>query len=434
VAVVNDMKTMPESHATLFLIASSRGDASGVRHPRRFRAAVPATAAGTDHRGDGGRPPRTPWSGRARAAALLLGFAAGMATLVAPATRATAATVRLKELMDVQGMRENALYGYGLVVGLAGTGDTEYVFFTSQSISGMLGRLGIRIDPKDVRVRNVAAVMVTTKLPAFARPGSRLDVSVSSMGNARSLAGGVLLVTPLTGADGQVYGLAQGPVQAGGIDVAAYGSSFQKNQPTSGRVPSGATVERAVTPNIEKDALTLGLKRPDFTTANNIAEAVNKALGEEAAKAIDPAAIEIKVPAAYKGKAVSLITKLETLEVEADQRAKVVVSERTGTVVAGERVRIHPVAVAHGGISISVMATPVVFQPNAFSQGRTAQTKQAQIDAREKEKQMVALPAASTVEDLTKALNLLGATPRDLIAILQAMKAAGALEADLEVI
>ncbi len=365
---------------------------------------------------------------------LTAGLLALLALLGTPTRLALSSPVRLKELVDVQGMRENALYGYGLVVGLAGTGDTEYVFFTSQSISGMLGRLGIRIDPRDVRVRNVAAVMVTTKLPAFTRPGARLDVSVASMGNARSLAGGVLLITPLTGADGQVYGLAQGPVQAGGFGAAAYGSSFQKNQPTSGRVPSGATVERAVTPNIEKDSLTLGLKRPDFTTANNVAEAINKLLGEEAAKATDPAAIEVKVPAAYKGKAVSLITKLETLDVEADQRARVAISERTGTVVAGERVRIHPVAIAHGGMSISIQAMPVVFQPNAFSQGRTAQTKQAQIDVKEKEKPVVALPATSTVEELTKALNLLGASPRDLIAILQAMKAAGALEADLEVL
>jgi flagellar P-ring protein FlgI len=370
-----------------------------------------------------------PWiSGVAAPAGLAL------AMLCAPVGVTMASPVRLKELVDVQGMRENALYGYGLVVGLAGTGDTEQVFFTSQSISGMLGRLGIRIDPHDVRVRNVAAVMVTTKLAAFSRPGTRIDVNVSSMGNARSLAGGVLLVTPLTGADGQVYGLAQGPVQAGGFDVAAYGSSFQKNQPTSGRIPSGATVERAVTPNLNKDALTLGLKRPDFTTANNLAEAINKALGEEAAKALDPAAVEIKVPAAYKDKAVSLITKLEALEVESDERARVVVSERTGTVVAGERVRIHPVSVAHGGISISIQAMPVVVQPNAFSQGKTVQTKQAQIDAKEKEKPVVALPATSTVEELTKALNLLGASPRDLIAILQAMKAAGALDADLEVL
>ncbi len=353
---------------------------------------------------------------------------------LASAGPARAGAVRLKELVDVQGVRENALFGYGLVVGLAGTGDTETVFFTSQSVSGMLGRLGIRIDPHDVRVRNVAAVMVTSRLPSFARPGTRMDVSVASMGNARSLAGGVLLVTPLTGPDGQVYGLAQGPVQAGGIDVSAFGSSFQKNQPTSGRVPAGATIERAVMPNLEKDTLTLGLKRPDFTTANNVAAAINKALGEEAARALDPAAVEIKVSAAYKGKSVALMTKIEGLDVDADERARIVVSERTGTVVAGERVRIHPVAVAHGGISISVQASPIIVQPNALSQGKTAQAKQAQIDAREKEKQMVALPATTSIEDLTKALNLLGATPRDLIAILQAMKAAGAIDADLEVL
>ena len=363
-----------------------------------------------------------------------LAAAAALALALGMTAPAAAAAVRVKELVDVQGMRENALYGYGLVVGLSGTGDTEQVFFTSQSISGMLGRLGIRIDPKDVRVRNVAAVMVTARLPAFARPGSSMDVSVSSMGNARSLAGGVLLITPLTGADGQVYGLAQGPVQAGGINVAAYGTSFQKNQPTSGRVPSGATIERAVAPNLDKETLTLGLKRPDFTTANNLVEAINKALGEEAAKAVDPAQVVLKVPAAFKGKVVGLLTKVETLEIQADERARVVVSERTGTVVAGERVRIHPVAVAHGGISISVQAFPVISQPNAFAQGKTVQAKQAQIDTKEKEKPMVALPATTSVEDLTKALNTLGASPRDLIAILQAMKAAGALDADLEVL
>lgn len=359
---------------------------------------------------------------------------AAVATLMAAAPPASAAAVRLKDLADVQGMRENALYGYGLVVGLAGTGDSESVFFTSQSISGMLGRLGIRIDPRDVRVRNVAAVMVTARLPSFSRPGTRIDISVSSMGNARSLAGGVLLITPLTGADGKVYALGQGPVQAGGYDASAFGSFVQKNQPTSGRIPAGATIERAVTANLEKPTLTFGLRRPDFTTAANVADAINKALGEEAAKAIDPAAIEIKVPAAFQGKAVALVTKLEALEVQADERARVVVSERTGTVVAGERVRIHPVAVAHGGMSISIQAMPVVYQPNPFSQGKTVQTKQAQIDAKEKEKMMVALPATTSVEDLAKALNMLGATPRDLIAILQAMKAAGALDADLEVL
>jgi flagellar P-ring protein precursor FlgI len=344
--------------------------------------------------------------------------------------------VRVKELVDVQGVRENVLYGYGLVVGLSGTGDTERVFFTAQSISGMLGRMGIRINPTDVLVRNVAAVMVTAKLPSFSRPGSRIDVSVGSMGNARSLSGGVLLITPLTGPDGQVYALAQGPVQAGGFDVGLHGSSMQKNQPTSGRVPAGATVERAVMANLEKSPMVLGLKTPDFTTSNRIAEAINAALKDNTlARAADPASVEVKIPAAYKGKAVALMTAIEAIEVESDQRARIVVSERTGTVVAGDRVRIHAVAVAHGGLSISIQTLPLVSQPNAFARaGKTVQTNQSNVDAKEKKQPVVALPATTTVEELVKALNLIGASPRDLIAILQAMKAAGAIDADLDVI
>jgi flagellar P-ring protein FlgI len=360
--------------------------------------------------------------------------AALLGALLLAGLPARAAPVRVKELVDVQGVRENALYGYGLVVGLAGTGDSERVFFTSQSISGMLGRLGIRIDPRDVRVRNVAAVMVTARLPSFSRPGTRIDVHVSSLGNARSLAGGLLLVTPLTGPDGAVYALAQGPVQAGGYDVLAAGARLQKNQPTSGAVPGGASIERAVTPDLEGKPLLLGLRRPDFTTSNRIAEAINKALGEEAARALDPAAIEIKVPAAFAGKSVLLLSQIEALEVDPDQRARVVVSERTGTVVAGQGVRIREVAVAHGGISIAVVQTPFVSQPGPLSQGRTVSGRQAAVDAREGAKPVVGMPATSTIEELVKALNLLGVGARDLVAILQAMKAAGAIDAELEVL
>jgi flagellar P-ring protein precursor FlgI len=341
--------------------------------------------------------------------------------------------VRVKDLADVQGVRENALYGYGLVVGLAGTGDSERVFFTSQSISGMLGRLGIRIDPREVRVRNVAAVMVTARLPSFARPGTRIDVNVSSMGNARSLAGGVLLVSPLTGPDGIVYAVAQGPVQAGGFEAHAAGSQIQKNQPTSGSVPGGASIERAVTPDLEKAPILLGLRRPDFTTSLRIANAINENLKEEAARALDPASIEVKVPAAFKGKVVGLLAQLEALEVDPDQRARIVVSERTGTIVAGQGVRIRPVAVAHGGLQIAVSQQPIVSQPGAFSQGKTVQAKAATVDVKESTKTAVALPSTTSVDDLVKALNLLGVGPRDLIAVLQAMKAAGAIDADLEV-
>ena len=367
---------------------------------------------------------------RARVTAVL-GF---LALVAGMPMRAEAGIVRMKELVDVQGFRENFLYGYGLVVGLPGTGDTETVFFTSQSISGMLGRLGIRIDPNQVRTRNVAAVMVTARLPTFERTGNKLDIAVASMGNARSLAGGVLLLTPLTGPDGQVYAIAQGSVQAGGFDVAAFGSRMAKNQPTSGTVPAGATVERAVTPSLDKPQLTLGLRRPDFTTAARIAEVVNKALGSDAAKALDAAAVEVKVPDEFKGKTVGLMAKLEALEVDADQRAKVVVSERTGTVVAGEKVKIRPVAIAQGSLSVSVAAAPVISQPGAFGRGQTVNRTQAAVNATEKDKPVTALPATATVEELTKALNTLGVGARDLVSILQAMKAAGALDADLEVL
>jgi flagellar P-ring protein precursor FlgI len=320
-----------------------------------------------------------------------------------------------------------------LVVGLANTGDSTQVSFTAQSISGMLGRMGIRVNPIDVRVRNTAAVMVTTELPSFSRPGTRIDVSVSSMGDARSLSGGVLLITPLTGPDGMVYAVAQGPVQAGGFDVMSAGSHLQKNHPTSGTVPGGATVERTVSPDLEKVPVVLGLRRPDFTTALRIADAVNKSLGEEAAKANDPALVQVKIPASWKGKVVAMLSQLEALEVDPDQRARIVVSERTGTVVAGQGVRIRAVAVAHGALSISVRQTPWASQPGPFSQGKTVSGKTAVLDAQESAKPAVALPATSSVEELVKAFNLLGVSARDLVAILQAMKAAGAIDADLEV-
>ena len=354
--------------------------------------------------------------------------------LAAAPSRPASAAVRVKELADVQGTRVNQLYGYGLVVGLAGTGDTELVPFTQQSIANLLGRLGIRLDPASVRARNVAAVMVTARLPAFTRPGATLDVAVGSMGNATSIAGGVLLLTPLTAADGQVYAVAQGSVQVGGYAAGVRGSSWtQKNTPTTGRIPSGATVERSVTPSFNSDLLLLGLHQPDFTTANRIAAAVNASLGAGTARAVDSAGIEVKVPESFKADAVGLMAKLEALEVEADNRARVVVSERTGTVVAGERVRIRPATVAHGGLRVSIQRTPIVSQPAPYSYGTTAKAQEFNTTANEESRAAVALPATSTVDDLAKALNLLGATPRDLIAVLEALKAAGALDADLEV-
>lgn len=360
-------------------------------------------------------------------------FTALVASLFAPA--AEAAPTRVKELADVVGVRDNAIVGYGLVVGLSGTGDTERVFFTQQSVSSMLGRLGVRIDPREVRVRNVAAVMVTAKLPAFKRPGSTLDVEVSSMGNARSLTGGVLLMTPLKGPDGQVYAVAQGALQVGGFDARAAGSSIRKNKTGAGRIPGGATVERAVTPDLTKGPVTLALKSPDITTAVRIAKVVNEQVGEGSAKALDPAAVEVTLPEGYEGGTLGLLAALEALEVEPDEKAKIIISERTGTVVAGANVRIRPVAVAHGGLNIAIEQVPVISQPGPFSRaGSTAIANQAALGAQEESRGAVALPATTTVEELVAALNSLGVTPRDLVSILQAMKAAGALDAELQVL
>jgi flagellar P-ring protein precursor FlgI len=334
----------------------------------------------------------------------------------------------------VVGVRENALYGYGLVVGLAGSGDTERILFTQQSLAGMLGRLGIRIDPKEVRARNVAAVMVTAKLPPFARPGTRIDIAVASMGNARSLAGGVLLVTPLTGGDGKVYAVGQGPVQVAGYAYGYSGTGERKNTPTSGRVSGGATVERAVELDLTAGPITVALRRPDLTTASRLAAAVNQKLGPGPAKATDPAGITITLPEAQKADPVGFLASIEVIEVEPDLRPKVVVSERTGTVVAGEGVKIRAVVVSHGGLQVKVQSTPVFSQPNAFAKGDSMRGNYAELSANEGQGPAVALPATSSVEDLAKALTSIGASPRDLIAVLEAMKSAGALDAELEVL
>jgi flagellar P-ring protein precursor FlgI len=363
--------------------------------------------------------------------ARLLAALACAAALLAPAA---AGAARVKDIADVVGVRENPLYGYGLVVGLAGTGDSERILFTQQSVAGMLGRLGIRIDPKEVRARNVAAVMVTARLPPFARPGTRIDVAVSSLGNARSIAGGVLLVTPLTGGDGKVYAVGQGAVQVSGYSVSAGGASLSKNTPTSGRVPGGAFVERSVTFDLGPGPITLALRRPDLTTASRLAAAVNTKVGAGTAKALDAAGVTVTLPDAQKEDVVGFLATLEALDVEADQRARVVVSERTGTVVAGDGVRIRPVMVSHGGLQVRVQRDPVFSQPNAFGQGTSLQATIDRAAAAESAVGAVALPATTTVEELAKALTTLGAGPRDLIAVLEAMKIAGALDAELEVL
>ncbi|HEY1097563.1 MAG TPA: flagellar basal body P-ring protein FlgI [Myxococcota bacterium] len=362
---------------------------------------------------------------------LALLIAAALAVSAAPARAQQ--TTRVKDLVDVAGHRKNPLVGYGLVVGLQGQGDSQRVSYTSQSIAGMLGRLGVRVDPKDIAARNVAAVTVTTELPAFVRPGSRLDVTVSSLGDARSLEGGTLIMTPLQAVDGQVYALAQGPVQVGGWIVEGAGSRVQKNPPTTARVPEGAVVERGVVPPPAEN-LMLALRRPDATTAGRLADAINTALGatkdKPVAVAEDAASVRVTT---IEGDVLRTLAKVEPVEVEVDGVAKVVISERTGTVVIGEHVRLRPVAIAHGGLRVRVQRTPVFAQPGPFSLGTTARANVAQLDAKEGKAELKALPQAATIDGLVAALNTLGVSPRDLIAILQALKAAGALDAELEV-
>jgi flagellar P-ring protein precursor FlgI len=344
------------------------------------------------------------------------------------------AQVRVKDLVEVEGVRKNALTGYGLVVGLAGTGDREGAHFTRQSIASMLGRLGVRVDPDDVRVRNVAAVMVTTDLHPFSRPGARLDVTVSTLGDARSLVGGTLLMTPLLGPDGKTYALAQGSVEVGGFDTRAMGVSQQRNQPSSGRVPQGAVVERGLSVDLRGKPIVLQLKDPDFTTAMRVADAVNAVLGEGVAVAQDSAVVRVKGEASLHEDPVRLISSLEALSVEVDRRAKIVISERTGTVVAGSEVRIRPVVVVHGGFRVSIDSSPVISQPNALSfGGETVRDRQTQLRAGDEKGKPVVLNGTTTVEELAMALESLGASTRDLISVLQAMKLAGALDADLEV-
>lgn len=340
-------------------------------------------------------------------------------------------TSRVRDLADVGGIRENALFGYGLVVGLQGTGDSERVLFTQQSMSGMLGRLGVRVDPKQVRSRNVAAVMVTARLPTFARSGSHLDVTISTLGDSRSLVGGVLIVTPLLGADGKVYATAQGPVQTGGVLIEDSGSRVQKNETASGRIPDGATVEADLVPDLESGDLILSLRRPDVVMAERLAAAINKELGGDRAHALDPAAVRVD-----KGgeRALAVLARLQDLEVEVTGPARIVVSERTGTLVAGDSVRIRPVVVAHGNLQVAVNRERDVSQPTPFSQGTTQRIDRARLDVSEGTSTARAVPAAATVNELVAALNALGASPRDLIAILQALKAAGALDAEIVVL
>ncbi len=339
---------------------------------------------------------------------------------------------RLKDLVNIEGVRGNKLIGYGIVVGLSGTGDGDQTKFTVQSVVNMLERFGIKVDRRQVKLKNAAAVMVTAELPPFVRQGQRLDVTVSSIGDAKSLQGGTLLLTPLRGPDGEVYALAQGPISLGGFSAAGAGGSVQKNHPTVGRIPAGAIVERTVPVSInQKDILRLSFRETDFTTVARAADVINAYLKGSYASPLDGRTLNLKVPERYRQNVVKLLAEIGDLAVNPDVPARVVIDERTGTVVMGENVRVSKVAVAHGNLSVQIRERPRVSQPPPFSAGETVVTPETEIVAREEAARVVVIEEGVSIGELVRALNAVGATPRDLIAIFQAIKAAGALQAEL---
>ena len=370
----------------------------------------------------------------ARAALLAV---ASVAAVTAPiAAPAAWAGPRIKDIADFEGVRENQLVGYGLVVGLAGTGDSlRNSPFTRQSLAAMLERLGVNASNGNLNTRNVAAVMVTANLPPFASQGSRIDVTVSALGDARSLAGGQLLVTPLMGADQQVYAVAQGPLAIGGFAASGQsGSSVTRGVPTAGRIASGALVEREIAFDIAAQReLRLALRNPDFTTARRIADAINTAVGVPSAYASNPGTVVLRRPDTFAGDMVSLVGRIENLEVEVDTPARIVIDESSGIVVMGENVKVSTVAIAQGNLTISIQEDPFVSQPAPFSRGDTVVVPSTGVDVEEDQGGLVMVPGGVPLRQLVNGLNALGVTPRDMISILQALKAAGAIQAEIEV-
>lgn len=346
---------------------------------------------------------------------------------------------RIKEVASVEGVRSNQLSGFGLVVGLDGTGDqTTQMPYASQAMKNYMQQLGMTLSDasfNQLQMKNVAAVLVTAQLPAFARPGQLLDVNVSSLGNAKSLKGGTLIATPLRGADGEVYALAQGNMIVAGAGAAAGGAKVQVNHLSAGRIPDGAQVERSVPTALQTGAtINLSLNATDFQTARKVAKAINGKFGDGIAQALDGRTVQVKAPL-NPNERVSFMAEMEELPVEASvAAAKVIVNARTGSIVLNQAVTLGPCAIAHGNLSVSITSTPVISQPNAFSGGQTVQTEQNNIEIKNDAGKVIQIPAAAQLSDVVKALNSLGVTPQDLLAILQAIKSAGALNAELEVI
>ncbi|MCE9507831.1 MAG: flagellar basal body P-ring protein FlgI [Alphaproteobacteria bacterium] len=369
---------------------------------------------------------------------LMAVIATGLAAATFIASAQADGTARIKDIVDIEGVRDNMLVGYGLVVGLNGTGDTlNGSPFTEQSIIGMLERLGVNIRDESMKTKNIAAVMVTATLPPFTNQGSRIDVTISTLGDAKSLQGGTLLVTPLLGADSQVYSVAQGSVSVAGFSAGGEaGGGVTQGTPTAGRISSGAIVEREIP--FELAAMTstrLALRNPDFTTARRIAAAINDHLKIQAASAENPASVSINLPDGYQTNMVNLLTDIEQLKVHPDQIARVVIDERSGVIVMGDDVRISTVALAQGNLTIRVTETPQVSQPEAFSQGGTTVVvprSDVQVDA-DSNRKIAMLPEGVSLQALVSSLNALGVGPRDIITILQSIKASGALQADIKV-
>jgi len=349
---------------------------------------------------------------------------------------APAWAARLKDLVDIEGVRDNQLVGYGIVVGLAGTGDRRQTTFPAQSLANLLERMGVSVTPSAVQVKNTAAVLVTATLPPFAQPGIHIDTTVAAVGDAPNLQGGILVLTSLRGADGQVYAVAQGPVVTGGFGGGRSGNSKVVNHPTVGRTPSGAIVERPAPSVIPRGVVRLQLRQADFTTSTRIVEAVNKKFTgmPAAAHAESPGLISIAIPAEYGARPTEFVAELENLPVEADRPARVVINERTGTIVLGKDVRIAPVAILHGNLSVEIQTTYAVSQPAPLSPGAaTAVVPQTSTAVKEETARNVVLKQGATVEELVRALAAIGSTPRDVIAILENLRSAGALEAEIEV-
>jgi len=345
-------------------------------------------------------------------------------------------SVRIKDVAKVAGVANNQLIGYGLVIGLAGTGDSTRTIMTAKSISNMLNKFGIGLTKEQMNSKNVAAVIVTAELPPFAKNGDTIDVTAASLGDATSIQGGVLLFTPLSGADGIVYGSAQGPVSIGGFNATGGGGNkITKNHPVVGRVPEGGLINQDFkTPVARGNELLLSLLEPDFTTAQRMAEAINMTFAPNTAKALDPGTIRINIPAEYQDQTVEFMARIEELTLVPDELAKVVINERTGTVVINKDIKLSPVAISHGNITVIIKVTPGVSQPPPLSSGTTQTVQETNIQVKEETKKLLYLSENTTLQQVVDALNAIGATPRDLIAILQALKEAGALQGTVEII